>query len=94
MARKHRIEVVLSEEELEALDELRAGVPRATWLRRSIQRPPDTTEVATYDEALAILTSMARDGKVSAASDLEKALRRRDDRPPEGDPLDELLKAG
>jgi hypothetical protein len=29
MAREHRIEVVLSDDELEQLDELRGGVPRA-----------------------------------------------------------------
>jgi hypothetical protein len=96
MPREHRIEVVLSDDELEQLDELRAGVRRATWLRRSIQKPPEATDIASYDESLAILTSMARDGKVSAASDLEKALRSRDrGEAPAGDPLaplDEILR--
>ena len=78
MAREHRIEVVLSHNELERLDELRGGVPRAVWLRQAIHKPPEVKDIASYDEALAILTAMARDGKVSAQSDLEKALRNRD----------------
>ena len=78
MAREYTVKVQLSEDELEQLDELRGGVPRAVWLRQGIHKPPEVKDVASYEEALAILTSMARDGKVSAASDLEKALRSRD----------------
>jgi hypothetical protein len=81
MKREHRIEVVLSDSELEQLDELRGGLARAVWLRQQIHKPPEVKDIASYDEALAILTAMARDGKVSAASDLEKALRSRADRP-------------
>jgi hypothetical protein len=73
-AREHRIEVVLSDGELEQLDELRGGVPRAVWLRQAIRKPPVVTDVATREEALGILTAMARDGKVTPAIELAKLL--------------------
>jgi hypothetical protein len=75
VAREHRIEVKLTDSELEELDELRGGVPRAIWLRQAIHHPPETTDVASREEALAILTSLARDGRVSAAIALARELR-------------------
>jgi hypothetical protein len=93
MAREHTVKVQLSDAELEQLDELRGGIPRSVFVRSLIHKPPEVKDVATYEEALAILTSLARDGKVSAASDLEKALRARGaSRTPE-DELDEFLGA-
>jgi hypothetical protein len=64
MAREHTLKIQLSDEELGHLDELRGGVPRAVYVRQLIHKPPEVKDVATYEEALAILTSMARDGKV------------------------------
>jgi hypothetical protein len=75
VAREHRIEVKLTDSELEELDELRGGVPRAVWLRQAVHRPPETSDVATREESLAILTSLARDGRVSAAIALARELR-------------------
>jgi hypothetical protein len=75
MKRNHRIEVSLDDRELARLDELRGSEQRAAYLRRLLHQPPDGSEVATHTEALAILTRLARDGKVVAAVSLEKALR-------------------
>jgi hypothetical protein len=91
VARTHRIEVKLSDSELEELDELRGGVERAVWLRQAIHKPPETVDVASREEALAILTSLARDGRVSAAIALERALR--GDSGDSDDPLEALLRA-
>ena len=91
MAREHVVKVNLTDAELEELDELRGGVPRAIWLRQAIHHPPDTTDVASREESLAILTSLARDGRVSAAIALERALR--GDASADDDPLEALLRA-
>lgn len=62
--------------ELARLDELRpAGTSRPAFLRSLLHEPPRDDDVATRGEALAILTSQARDGKVSSAIALERALR-------------------
>jgi hypothetical protein len=89
-AREHVVKVALSDGELEQLDELRGTVPRAVWLRQTVHRPPEVADVASYEESLAILTAMARDGKVSAASDLEKALRIRQTDTAASNPLAEV----
>ena len=74
-ARKHHIKVSLSDQEAARLNELRGGEERAVYLRRLLHEPPKGTEVATHGEAMAVLTRLARDGKVVAAVALEKALR-------------------
>jgi hypothetical protein len=91
VAREHIVKVALSDGELEQLDELRGGIPRPVYLRSLIQRPPEVKDVASREEALGILTSLARDGRVSAAIALERALRGEvgDD----DDPLEALLRA-
>jgi hypothetical protein len=77
--------VRFSDDELARLDELRpSGTPRATFLRQLLQEPPSGNEVATRTEALAILSRLARDGRVTAAIALERALRG------EGAPASEL----
>jgi hypothetical protein len=91
MAREHVLKVTLSDAELEELDELRGGVQRAVWLRQAIHKPPEVVDVASREEALAILTSLARDGKVAAAVALERALR--GDHGGDEDPLEALLRA-
>jgi hypothetical protein len=91
MAREHILKVTLSDAELEELDELRGGVPRAIWLRQAIHKPPETCDVASREESLAILTSLARDGRVAAAIALERALR--GDASDHEDPLEALLRA-
>jgi hypothetical protein len=75
MPREHTIKVNLSDAELEELDELRGGVARAVWLRQAVHKPPDNVDVASREEALAILTGLARDGRVSAAIALARELR-------------------
>jgi hypothetical protein len=68
--------VRLSDAELARLDELRpSDTPRATFLRSLLFEPPSGDEVATRTEALTILTRLARDGRVTAAIALERALR-------------------
>jgi hypothetical protein len=74
--RTNDIMVRLSDEELARLDVLRpSDTARATYLRRLLQEPPSGDAVATRGEALGILTRLARDGRVSAAIALERALR-------------------
>lgn len=78
MSRRHYVKVSLSDQEAARLDELRGDEERAVHLRRLLYEPPDGSEVATHGESLAILTRLARDGKVSAAIALERALRAED----------------
>jgi len=56
---------------------------------RSLRREPATGhEVATRTEALAILTALARDGRVAAAIALERATS---EEGPADDALDQIL---
>ena len=73
--RKHHVKVSLSDQEAARLDELRGDEERAVYLRRLLHEPPKGDEIATHGEAMAILSRLARDGKVVAAVALEKALR-------------------
>lgn len=76
MSRTNEIRVRLTDDELAQLDELRPGeMPRAVFLRSLLHKPPDVADVASREESLAILTSLAREGRVSAAIALERALR-------------------
>jgi hypothetical protein len=95
VAREHIVKVVFNDTELEELDELRGNIPRPTFLRSLVHRPPDVAEVASRDEALAILTAMARDGRVTPAIALARELRS-DEAPSVGDGslLDRLLHDG
>jgi hypothetical protein len=81
-SRDNFVKVSLSEQELARLDEMRGSEERAVFVRRLLQAPPDGSEVATRSEALAILSRLARDGRVTAAIALERALR---DETPAGD---------
>jgi hypothetical protein len=75
-AREYQLKITLSEEELARLDELRpSGVCCPAFFRQLLRELPRGDEVATREEALSILTSLARDGRVSAAIHLERALR-------------------
>ena len=64
--REHQLKVTLSDDELARLDELRrsrdvpAGVPPPVAARAA-----GRDEIATRDEALSILTSLAGDGRVA-----------------------------
>jgi hypothetical protein len=72
-ARCHKILVRLSDAELARLDELRPTVtPRAVYMRNLLRQPPSAEDVADHEEALALLTTMARAGKVAAAVALER----------------------
>jgi hypothetical protein len=74
--REHEVRVALDADELARLDELRPrGVSRAAFVRALLREPPTNPEVASRTEALSILTGLARDGRVSAAIALERALR-------------------
>ena len=74
-ARTNTVKVSLDAQELLRLDELRGDEERAVFLRRLLYEPPDGSEVATRGEALAILSRLARDGKVAAAIALARELR-------------------
>jgi hypothetical protein len=91
MGREHEIKVRLSGDELAVVDEMRNGVSRAAYLRSLIRRPPATGDVAGRQEALAILSALAREGRTTAAIALERALRGGE--APSGDVLDEILGA-
>lgn len=89
MARDRAIRVLLDDDELARLDELRPpGTSRPAFIRSLLREPPRGDDVATRSEALQILTGLARDGRVAAAIALERALR---DEAPVGDQLDEIL---
>jgi hypothetical protein len=75
MRRDSRVVVRLNDQELARLDEIRGDEERAVYMRRLLHEPPKGTEVATHTEALAVLTRLARDGRVTAAIALERALR-------------------
>ncbi len=66
MARDNVLKLLLSDEELLRLDELRPpGSSRPAFLRSLLHEPPRDDEVATREEALSILTRLARDGRVA-----------------------------
>lgn len=75
LGREHEIKVRVNDDELAVLDEMRNGVSRGAYLRSLIRRPLEVGDVASKEEALTILSAMARDGRVTAAIALEKALR-------------------
>lgn len=87
--RRHEVMVRLNEDELARLDELRPAVTaRAVYLRNLLREPAADRDVADHREALAILSEMARAGRVTAAIALERALRHED----HGDFDDELAR--
>jgi hypothetical protein len=91
VAGERTVKVTLTDAELAPLDELRPPpTPRPAFLRSLLREPPRNDEVAPREEALSILTSLARDGKVAAAIALERALR---GEAPTGDLLDDILGA-
>jgi hypothetical protein len=91
MARERTIRVTMNGDELAKLDELRPpGTFRPAFLRSPLRKPPRNDEVASREEVLSILTTLARDGRVAAAIALERALR---GEAPTGDRLDEILGA-
>jgi hypothetical protein len=91
VGRENAVRITLTDQELARLDELRpSGTSRPAFLRSLLQEPPRDDEVATRTEALAILTSLARDGRVAAAIALERALRNEGDGA--RDALDEILR--
>ena len=73
--RDHKVMVRLNAKEAARLDEIRGTAPRAVYLRRLLQEPPKDDEVATRREALALLSGLARDGKVTATIALARELR-------------------
>ena len=62
--REHKVLVSLNDQEATRLDEIRGDEERAVYLRRLLHEAPKGDEIATHGEAMAILTRLARDGKV------------------------------
>ena len=78
LKRPHTISIRLSNDEMARLDELRPrGVARAVFVRQLL-REPAPPDVATREEALGLLTSLARDRSVTTAVALKRALREDD----------------
>ena len=90
-SRENEIKLRLNGAELARLDELRGGVPRAIFVRSLLRGDPQEPDVANRAEALSILTGLAREGRVSAAIALERALRPEDADLSFEDELDRLL---
>ena len=91
MPRENALKVTLTDDELARLDELRPSrTTRPAFVRSLLREPPRDDDVATQNEALSILTRLARDGRVAAAIALERALRDQDD---STDELDALLRS-
>ncbi|MEJ7786347.1 MAG: hypothetical protein WKF96_16205 [Solirubrobacteraceae bacterium] len=68
--------------ELARVDEIRGALSRPAFVRSLLRAAaPTGGDVATHTEALAILTALARDGKLPAAISLERALRGADGAP-------------
>ena len=87
--RKREVRVRLSEDESALLDELRpTGVTRAAFLRSFLRTAPRPDRIASREQALAMLTAQAEDGKVAATIALVRELR--DDEAQEKPNLDEL----
>ncbi len=76
-SRQHRVQVRLTAEEVARLDELRAGGSRSAAIRSLIWGADGAAAGSdpTHDEAVKILATMAREGRVAAAVALERALR-------------------
>jgi hypothetical protein len=85
-SRDNEIKLRLSDAELDRLDELRGAVPRAAFVRSLLRGDPQDPDVASRAEALSILTSLARDGWVSAAIALVRELP-----PDDGESFDDEL---
>jgi hypothetical protein len=92
MNRTHEVRVRLDEDELAVLDGMRSGVSRAAFVRSLIRKPPEVGDVASKEEALAILSAMARDGRVTAAIALVRELKGEADGSDGGDLLDRLIR--
>jgi hypothetical protein len=78
MTRTHNVKVTLSDRELAQLDERRGITARAVYPRRLLYEPPSPSEVASHEEALGLMSRQAREGSISAAVALERALRHED----------------
>jgi hypothetical protein len=93
MDRDHELKVRLGAGELARLDELRPeDVSRAGYVRELLRdAAPVAARVLTREEALAVLSRLAEDGRVAAAIALARELRH-DERPDADDPLEELLR--
>ena len=85
-SRENEIKLRLNDAEVARLDELRGGVPRAIFIRSLLRGDPQDPDVASRAEALSILTSLAREGRTSAA-----IARVRELRPDDGKSIDDEL---
>ncbi len=92
LGREHEIKVRVDDDELAVLDEMRNGISRAAYVRSLIRKPPEVSDVASKEEALAILSAMARDGRVTAAIALARELKGDSGGGEGGDALDRLIR--
>jgi Arc/MetJ-type ribon-helix-helix transcriptional regulator len=80
------ITVRLSPQDVARVDEMRgAGVSRSAFVRELLRQAGPVDEYATHSESLAILTRLARGGKVAAAIALERATRAETSAEPKGE---------
>jgi hypothetical protein len=77
--RTHEVRVALNDDEFARLEEIRPlGVSRSAFIRSLVRGDPQDPDVASRAEALSILTSLAREGRTSAAIALVRELRSND----------------
>jgi hypothetical protein len=69
------ISIRLDRRDLARVDEMRGGVSRSAFVRELLRQSGPLEEVATRTEAMAILSGLARNGRVSAAIALARELR-------------------
>ncbi len=97
MAREKRIAVRLGADELARLEELCPdGMSHGAYIRSLIMEASPAREVdfANREEALTILSRMARDGKVAAAVALARELRTDGQEAAPDDELARILRGG
>ncbi len=79
--RVHRISVKLTPDEYSRLEELRPdGMSESAFFRDLLRRAGPVAEIPSRLEALRLLASSARAGKVQAQVALERALREHSER--------------
>jgi hypothetical protein len=75
MNRENHVHVRLTDDELALIDEKRGALSRSAHVRSLLRTVEPPRTAASYEEALELLTGLARDGNAQAAIALERALR-------------------
>jgi ribbon-helix-helix CopG family protein len=93
MTKEHRVEILLDDDELARLDELRpGGMSRGAFVRELLRQAGPLDEAPTYEESVRLLAQSARAQKVQAQVALERALREEKDRGGGETELDRILR--